>query len=191
MSMNALTSLVLLPVMWLTRGIDFSEGTDNLFMLRVGFAASQLVMAALCAAVYLRMVAKAKTPDSLRKISFTPPKAPMATEEPVAREMTQFEYDSEQFWSFVKGNAFQLVFLLFLHYKWSLAIPLISQPLLGLTKVVSSELFLAYIVGQDIKRPFELPKSAFGDLAAAWAGEKAPEKKKAVKAKPVETKKAK
>jgi hypothetical protein len=74
----------------------------------------------------------------------------------------------------------------------AVAIPLVTQLILGPLKVVSSELFQAYVLGKPLPRPFEVPKSPFADMLAGFAGgTPAADEPKPKKAKSVETKKSK
>lgn len=68
-----------------------------------------------------------------------------------------------------------------------------TQLILGPVKVVSSELFQAYVMGKPLPRPFEVPKSPFGDLLAGFTGGNAPaaEEPKPKKAQGVNTTKRK
>jgi hypothetical protein len=122
------------------------------------------------------------------RISF---QAPFATEEPEEKTSNVYAYDSEQWASLIKGTLIQLGILGFIHYKWGAAVPLVTQLILGPTKLYSSELFKSYILGQDLPRPFAAPKSPFADMMKAFSGEEEKPKTKAVKAKPVDVKKSK
>ncbi len=146
MNLNTLSSLAILPVVYFTRGIDFTEvteqgakkkrlvlprhgcgwgrshrrlaGASNLFHLRLAFGVVQVLV--LMASIFIRMriMASENTAAGKREILVTPPKAPMQAEEPVPKRMTVFEYDLEQWNSALKSNVVQLLILGLIHYKW-------------------------------------------------------------------------
>ena len=139
MNLNTLSSFLILPVVFLTRGIDFTEataqgdaagvwlcflaheplaGASNLFWLRVAFGATQAL--AFLAAFYIRhrIVAGKHSEASRKEILVQTPKSPLQTEEPEPKRMTVFEYDMEQWASAQKSNAIQLIILGVIHYKW-------------------------------------------------------------------------
>lgn len=113
------------------------------------------------------------------------PKAAFATEEPADKQSNVYEYDLEQWNSNLKGSLIQLCILGFIHYKWQAAIPLLSQLILGPTKLYSSELFQSYVLGAKIERPFPAPKSPFGDLMKSFTGGAEEPARKEPKAKPI------
>ncbi len=159
----------------------------------MAFAATQAL--AFLAAFYIRhqIVARQNSEASRKQIVVPAVKSPMQTEEPEPRRMTVYEYDMEQWASAQKSNAIQLLILGVIHYKWAVAIPLVTQLILGPMKVATSELFQAYVLGKALPRPFEVPKSPFADMLTGITGGGAPavEEAKPKKAKSVDTKKSK
>ncbi len=73
----------------------------------------------------------------------------------------------------------------------AVAIPLVTQLILGPVKVISSELFQAHVLGKVLPRPFEVPKSPFAEMLSGFTGANpAIEDAKPKKAKSVDTKKS-
>ena len=90
---------------------------------------------------------------------------------PAVRTMTVQQYDLEKWHENAKQMAIQFVISMAIHWKWpTFVLPMLSQCLMGPLKVVGSELFLAHMLGEKIKRPFEAPKSPFGDLWKSVSG---------------------
>lgn len=92
------------------------------------------------------------------------PKVPFSDEEAGVKEMTEKEYDLEQWQGLLKNTAIQLAIMLFLHYKWAVTVPLLTQLVLSPIKMYTNELVQAYFFNVPTVRPFPVPPSPFGQL---------------------------
>jgi len=131
---------------------------------------------------------------------------PFSNEEPPTKEMTVHEYDMDKWNEMLKGGVMQLLILGVIHYKvwfcilllffsflspfkWAVAVPLLTQFIMGPMKLYGSELFQIYFLGAKIERPFKPPPSPFGDLMKSVTGAEEEKPAKKEKAKPIESKK--
>jgi hypothetical protein len=64
MNVNTLSSLLVLPVVFWSRGIDFSEGSDNLFYCRLAFGVVQVLLFAVTFWIKMKIDAQASSPKS-------------------------------------------------------------------------------------------------------------------------------
>jgi Phosphate transport (Pho88) len=70
---------------------------------------------------------------------------------------TVLEYDLKQALNMQSGLIFNMLFMWFLHFKMQQVQPLIIQTANGLQSMVYSPLFQIYVLGRNLKRPFENP----------------------------------
>jgi hypothetical protein len=167
MNANSLGSLLVLPIVFWSRNIDFSENSDNLLYCRVAFVAVQVLLLVVSFYIKLKIDEAKSLPSSKRVIKVPVQKvcfnffffffffflffffshnnqSPLApADEASEKEQTVYQYDSDQWSAALKANVMQLLILGFIHYKWTIAVPLLTQLILGPIKLFSSELFQA------------------------------------------------
>eukprot|EP01129_Flabellula_baltica_P001105 TRINITY_DN11017_c0_g1_i1.p1 TRINITY_DN11017_c0_g1~~TRINITY_DN11017_c0_g1_i1.p1 ORF type:complete len:202 (-),score=41.09 TRINITY_DN11017_c0_g1_i1:41-646(-) len=183
--------LVVGPVIYASRQLDFENNPDYVFYLRIAFGL--VLLTEFCVWLYCYLTAQ-KSED--KKVIKVPEDAsPFSSEAPKMNEMTVPEYDVSQ----VKKCLTQLVMLggiiSFIHIQYAAVTPLVVQLVLRPLTMFDHGIFKAYILGQHVARPFPPPKSPFDGLKdmqqqlAEASGEEAPKKKKSRK--PTESDKAK
>merc|ERR1711991_130915 len=188
MSLASIQPFLILPLVFLTRGIDFTEPT-KLLMLRVGFGLAQAVILGITFLIQAKINQKKGDEAHQKEIEVPGPKVPFSNEEPPVRKMTVYEYDMEKWNEALKQSLIQLAILGFFHYKWQAAVPLVTQFVMGPMKLYGSELFQIYIMGAKIERPFPAPKSPWGDMMKSFTGGgEEEEKPKPKKAAPIDSK---
>lgn len=92
--------------------------------------------------------------DFNRKDKKTPPE-----------EITIQEYDLKQWNEMIKQHVITVLLLSFLHFKFGIIVPLVSQPIVGTMQMFSNNLFKIHILKKNIRRPFPKPESPFGNFA--------------------------
>ncbi len=74
MNLNTLSSFLILPVVFYSRNIDFSEGSDNLWYIRVLFVVVQVLLFAFSFFLKQKIDAARQTPNSMKVIKVPVPK---------------------------------------------------------------------------------------------------------------------
>lgn len=166
-TLNAIQPFLILPVIYLTRGIDFNEGSRMLY-LRAAFVAVHLAGASpawrsvrfvfcqgCCAVIAsysphfawsavmgVMMLLRQRIEASGKATQITVKAAKSAwapSEEPEERKMSEKDYDMEQWNTLFKGTVTQLLILGAIHWKWEVTVPLLSQVLMSPLKLYGSE----------------------------------------------------
>ena len=182
--MSAYSSLVILPVVYLCRGIDFTIGNRLLF-LRIGFALLQACNFGFM--FYLRSKIQAKNDEGEVLVpAAVSPFGGDSEETPEPTKTTVKEYDLGKWYEAIKGSVIGLALISFFHYKWGAFVPLITQFIMIPTKLYGDNLFKSHILGEEVARPFPKPPGMFDAFKGLAGGdEETKPKKKASKAKPI------
>lgn len=69
--------------------------------------------------------------------------------------MTTQEYDFSQLKKFAQSTIMSTLITVFLHYKWGIVPPLLSQAILGLSSLYSNPLVKLYLLDEVLVRPWE------------------------------------
>lgn len=71
-------------------------------------------------------------------------------------EMSHFEFDMNEYNNNLKRFLIQTVFILLGHWKWKMCQPLLVQGIAPFKAVFLCPLYVCYLRGKDILRPYEL-----------------------------------
>lgn len=154
--------LVMMPVLYLSNQIDYTEG-DNLLYLRVAFCISQVLTLVGCAILYFKIKAKPNLVQVVVKAPVPPFGAPETPPKP--DKMTTTQYDIRELRKIATQVAMSFCITGFLHYKWALTPPLFIQCVMTPKNLFASPLFGIFIMGQTgVERPFPEPPSPFAAL---------------------------
>ncbi|KAI8929218.1 inorganic phosphate transporter Pho88 [Entophlyctis helioformis] len=154
--------------------VDTPENTPY---IRIAYAFSQLLIAAVFVYIYLRIKAKAdKTQlvytDNKSAFSFMAP----ASDAEIVKTTVQ-EFDQEQLQTSITQTLTAAAILIFVHVQWGYLRPLFLQSIMSLRTIWTSQLFQIHVLGQP----------ATGKLARPWkpapSGGSASLTKKEIKAK--------
>jgi len=74
---------------------------------------------------------------------------------PKFQMMTSQEYDFYQLKKFVQSSLMSTLITVFIHYKWGIVPPLLSQAVLGLSTLYSNPLVKIYFLDEILVRPYE------------------------------------
>jgi len=69
--------------------------------------------------------------------------------------MTSQEYDFHQLKKFVQSTLMSTLITVFIHYKWGIVPPLLSQAVLGFSSLYSNPLVKIYFLDEILVRPYE------------------------------------
>jgi len=69
--------------------------------------------------------------------------------------MTPQEYDFHQLKKFLQSTIMSTLFTGFIHYKWGIVPPLLSQAVMGLSGLYSNPLVKIYFLSESLVRPWE------------------------------------
>jgi hypothetical protein len=176
--------LIMLPVMFLMREINFEEPT-NLFYVRIAFGSVALLTVMTLYYIYSRIQSQA---DNRRKITVAPPATPSwgaAAEPQPAQEMTVREYDYSEFKKALQQTLISIAIVSFLHWKWAICPPLFIQCFMTPSTLYSNPLFKIYVLGHsadqkddELQRPFKDNSNPFGALLAGNTEPETPQEKK-------------
>lgn len=164
----AVTNLALMLVMMqVSRRLDF-EDPDVLFWVRVGYAACQLTVFAIC--MYTKLQINKK--NDLTTLKYVEPANPFSgATSPTAVVTTVKEYDMKQVDSQIKGIFTSLAMMGFMHVYLKYSNPLLMQSILSVKLALETNIVRIHLWGKpalgDLKRPF---KEAPGFLAALQGG---------------------
>jgi hypothetical protein len=84
--------------------------------------------------------------------------------DPDHKFQTRREYDVEKAGEFLKESVMSLLMMTFLGLKFELLQPLLIQAAMWPGKIYNNNLVKVFLLGQDIPRPFPVPKGPFGDF---------------------------
>jgi hypothetical protein len=180
---NMLRMFLPMGIMYGMKYIDV-EKEENIMMMRVGFAASQVFM--LCLGVYLYTKVQKSTEEGDVEVPAKPP-SPFGGDEKVEmKKMTIKEYDLGECQSKIQQVFMQSLIVGGIHYKWGSAIPLVMSSVMGLMDLPENPMFRLYVLGHKIgdkgleKRPFKA-KNPFSGMTDAMDKAKKDANKSALK----------
>lgn len=154
---------LMLIMMQVSRRLDL-ENPDILFYVRVGYAACQLIVFAIC--MYVKWQINKK--NDLTTIKYVEPASPMSGQtEEKAVITTVKEYDLQQIDTQIKGIFTSLAMMGFMHLYMKYTNPLVMQSISSVKSALETNIVKIHLFGQpasgELKRPF---KAAPGFLQA-------------------------
>mmetsp|Transcript_22167 Transcript_22167/g.74576 ORF Transcript_22167/g.74576 Transcript_22167/m.74576 type:complete len:193 (-) Transcript_22167:584-1162(-) len=162
---NPVKSIVPLGVLYALRKVDFANDPEALHLLRLGFAATQVVAFLLAALLYVRIEAR---------------KGDGKTFTHQGKSVSVYEHDRAQMTQAGTGLLATMAIVAFLHFQFKFWQPLIlvgGQALLNYIDGAQLKLLQAYLLGMEVERPFPGGPAAPAP-AAEGKGAKSGEEKK-------------
>jgi len=147
-------SLVILPVVFLTRGIDFTDET-NLLAARVAFALSQIL--ALVAWILVAHALKARSTSSELLKRVLVPRAAASAFAPATdaapdgdEDITVLEHDERELAKMRNQFLTRAGIILAIHWYWGAAVPLVIQIVSTPLSLWKEPLVRAYLRGETL-----------------------------------------
>lgn len=122
-NVNKFMPILMTAMFYSIRSFDWNMG-NRLLYLRVVYGLVQVVSIALMLLVRMKILSK----NDSTMIEVEKPKSPFEDQSDAAetkRQITVCTYDMEKWNELVRASGFQLLLLLFFHYKWGYAVPLL------------------------------------------------------------------
>ncbi|KAM0686618.1 phosphate transporter (Pho88) [Conglomerata obtusa] len=130
--------------------------TDFLFYLRITYICTQLLNFMFIYILKNRIQDKndTRTIKIKKQRGFFEPADDNEDDEEV--EMTYCEYDMKEYVKIMRSSLLQTVVICLSHYKWKICQPLIVQCIGPFKSLILNPLFVCYLRGKEILRPYEL-----------------------------------
>lgn len=158
---------LMLIMMQVSRRLDL-ENPDILMYVRIGYAACQLTVFAIC--LYVKYQINKK--NDLTTMKYVEPANPMGGQaEPKAVVTTVKEYDLKQIDSQIKGIFTSLAMMGFMHLYMKYTNPLVMQSVSSVKSALETNIVKIHLWGTpasgDLKRPFKAAPGFFQALLGA------------------------
>jgi len=167
-------SLIILPVVYLTRQIDFTDEW-NLFFARLAFFFSQLLAVAVWLWLSRLISARAGSAEMSRRLRIPRatsawPQADAAERVDDEEEITVAEYDERELLKLRNQALTRGALVLAIHWYWAATIPLVIQVVSTPFSLWKEPLVRLYLRGEALRRPFPAPTNPLQQLFTGSAG---------------------
>ena len=154
--------MVVFPLLFLVNKVDFTV-PEYVLAARAAFGVSFLI--ALAVQLYVRM--KISAVNNTAEVEV--PKPPVYGQEqpadaPKTEKKTIRDYDLSVSQQNLTQALLGVAITTFIHYKWNIIPPLVLQAVMNLLQLTENKLVRAYLMGEDLARPFVEPKQGLAAL---------------------------
>jgi len=152
------SSLILLPAIIFSNRIDFTDPT-NILLARAAFGIAETIGAIILCYIYYKILNNKDT-----KIIQVKKQAQLGQSSPPEGEMeslTVQDYDFRELKSQATQLILRIAIISFIHFYWSLAVPLVIQLVSVPVSMYKAPLIQIYLLGKTIVRPFPPPPDPF------------------------------
>jgi len=152
------SSLILLPAIYLSNRIDFTDPT-NLLLARVAFVSAEFIGAVILFFIRTKILENNDTKTIQVKKQASMGQAPPTEGE--METLTVQDYDQRELKTQITQLVMRICIISGLHFYFNMTVPLVIQLVSIPTSLYKAPLVQIYLLGKTVVRPFAPPPSPF------------------------------